>query len=177
MEAVKRKGRDSKHSEKPKKRKRRHSSSCSSSELSDREDSTDSSEYKRSHKSKKKRKHSHKEPKVKKHNHNKKRSHHDSIKKEKPVVARTTEVTSVNRDVPPPPPASKSRGPMTREDYEKQQSVVRRVLDPETGRHRLVKGDGEIVEEIVSRDRHKAINKLATLGDGLSFQSGLKKFQ
>ncbi len=105
MEAVKRKGRDSKHSEKPKKRKRRHSSSCSSSELSDREDSTDSSEYKRSHKSKKKRKHSHKEPKVKKHNHKKKRSHHDSIKKEKPVVARTTEVTSVNRDVPPPPPA------------------------------------------------------------------------
>ena len=26
--------------------------------------------------------------------------------------------------------------PMTKEEYEKQQSVIRRVLDPETGRHR-----------------------------------------
>ena len=26
---------------------------------------------------------------------------------------------------------------MTREEYEKQQSVVRRVFDPDTGRHRL----------------------------------------
>ena len=63
--------------------------------------------------------------------------------------------------------------------------------------YRLVKGDGEIIEEIVSKDRHKAINKVqycnvrnghigtsftcvcmqqATLGDGISFQSGLKKF-
>jgi len=52
---------------------------------------------------------------------------------------------------------------------------------------RLVKGDGEIIEEIVSKERHKAINKVrglifttlsitmepppqATLGDGSSFQ-------
>lgn len=28
---------------------------------------------------------------------------------------------------------------------------------------RLVKGDGEIVEEIVSRERHKAINKVCVL--------------
>lgn len=27
--------------------------------------------------------------------------------------------------------------------------------------NRLVKGDGEIIEEIVSRDRHKAINKVS----------------
>lgn len=29
------------------------------------------------------------------------------------------------------------RGPMTKEEYERQQSVVRRVYDPDTGRHRL----------------------------------------
>ena len=49
---------------------------------------------------------------------------------------------------------------MTKEEYERQQSVVRRVYDPDTGRHRLVKGDGEIIEEIVSRERQKAINKV-----------------
>ena len=73
---------------------------------------------------------------------------------------------------------------MTKEEYERQQSVLRRVFDPDTGRHRsathlnsilltehlidvlscchcrLVKGDGEIVEEIVSRERQKAINKV-----------------
>ena len=84
---------------------------------------------------------------------------------------------------------------MTREEYEKQQSVVRRVFDPDTGRHRcvwrvqlcfnhlhtcmcvcvcvcrLVKGDGEIIEEIVSKDRHRAINKvdLWTVHQVLSF--------
>ncbi|CAI7995698.1 ADP-ribosylation factor-like protein 6-interacting protein 4 [Geodia barretti] len=50
------------------------------------------------------------------------------------------------------------RGPMTKEEWERQQSIVRRVYDPDTGRHRLVKGDGEIIEEIVSKERQKAIN-------------------
>ena len=31
---------------------------------------------------------------------------------------------------------SRSMKPMTKEEWEKQQSVVRRVVDPETGRHR-----------------------------------------
>lgn len=109
---------------------------------------------------------------------------------------------------------------MTQGDYVKQQSVVRRVVDPDTGRSRynthtnaqmtyymlypsnlkqknciilthifnhqllhlirttnahalsvtvlsmpgrLVKGDGEIIEEIVSRDQHRAINKVSLL--------------
>ncbi|KFB44007.1 AGAP004709-PA-like protein [Anopheles sinensis] len=47
---------------------------------------------------------------------------------------------------------------------------VRRVVDPETGRSRLIKGDGEIIEECVSRERHKDINRLATAGDGAEFQ-------
>lgn len=66
--------------------------------------------------------------------------------------------------------------PMTKEEYEKQQSVVRRVFDPDTGRNRLVRGEGEIIEEVVSRQRHQEINRQATQGDGLSFQIGLHKY-
>ena len=39
------------------------------------------------------------------------------------------------------------------------QNVIRKVYDPDTGRHRLVKGSGEILEEIVSYNRHKDINR------------------
>lgn len=60
--------------------------------------------------------------------------------------------------------------PMTKEEYDAKQSVIRRVVDPETGRTRLIKGDGEVLEEIVSQERHKEINKQATKGDGLTFQ-------
>ncbi|KAH9502446.1 ADP-ribosylation factor-like protein 6-interacting protein 4 [Bulinus truncatus] len=65
--------------------------------------------------------------------------------------------------------------PMTKEEWEKQQSIIRRVIDEETGRERLIKGDGEILEEIVSRNRHVEINKMATKGDGEYFakQMGL----
>lgn len=64
----------------------------------------------------------------------------------------------------------KARAPETREEYEARQAIVRRVVDPETGRSRLIKGDGEIIEECVSRERHKDINRLATAGDGAEFQ-------
>lgn len=66
-----------------------------------------------------------------------------------------------------------TKRPMTKEEYEARQSVIRRVLDPETGRTRLIRGDGEILEEIVSKDRHKEINKKATKGDGDAFQNRL----
>lgn len=64
----------------------------------------------------------------------------------------------------------KAMAPETREEYEARQSILRRVVDPETGRTRLIKGDGEIIEECVSRDRHKEINRQATAGDGAEFQ-------
>ena len=38
---------------------------------------------------------------------------------------------------------------------------------------RLIRGDGEIMEEIVSEARHKEINRTATAGDGASFQANL----
>lgn len=68
--------------------------------------------------------------------------------------------------------------PETKEQYDARQSIIRRVFDPETGRNRLIKGDGEILEECVSRDRHMQINRQATRGDGDYFESkmfGYKK--
>ncbi|KAL1122150.1 hypothetical protein AAG570_003555 [Ranatra chinensis] len=66
---------------------------------------------------------------------------------------------------------SKRMAPMTKEEWEKKQSEVRRVLDNETGRYRMIRGDGEVLEEIVSKDRHKEINRQATLNDGSFFQT------
>lgn len=60
--------------------------------------------------------------------------------------------------------------PMTKEEWDARQSIIRRVVDPETGRERLIKGDGEILEEIVTKDRNKEINKHKTMGDGFTFQ-------
>uniref|UniRef100_A0A7S3Y5I9 ADP-ribosylation factor-like protein 6-interacting protein 4 n=1 Tax=Heterosigma akashiwo TaxID=2829 RepID=A0A7S3Y5I9_HETAK len=61
--------------------------------------------------------------------------------------------------------------PMRREEYEAQQSVVREILDLETGRMRLVKGSGEIIERIVSKEEHARINAKSTLCDGSSFMT------
>ncbi|KAL7836412.1 hypothetical protein AOLI_G00276960 [Acnodon oligacanthus] len=66
-----------------------------------------------------------------------------------------------------------TKRPMTKEEYEARQSVIRRVLDPATGRTRLIRGDGEVLEEIVSKERHKEINKQATKADGSAFQKRL----
>ena len=33
---------------------------------------------------------------------------------------------------------TRHKGPMTKEEWEKQQSVVRKVFDPDTGRHRYI---------------------------------------
>ena len=77
---------------------------------------------------------------------------------------------------PPIPELSdraKSMKPMTKEEWDKRQQVIRKVYDEETGRHRLIKGDGEVLEEIVSKDRHREINRQATRGDGSFFQSQL----
>ena len=63
--------------------------------------------------------------------------------------------------------------PMTKEAYDVQQSVVREVYDPSTGRTRLIRGSGEVIEKIVRKDEHFQINKMATFGDGMSFSRDL----
>uniref|UniRef100_A0A6M2DGT4 ADP-ribosylation factor-like protein 6-interacting protein 4 n=1 Tax=Xenopsylla cheopis TaxID=163159 RepID=A0A6M2DGT4_XENCH len=67
--------------------------------------------------------------------------------------------------------SSKMMRPQTQEEWEKSQNKIKKVLDPETGRYRLIKGDGEVLEEIVSRAQHKEINKKATAFDGEYFES------
>ena len=39
------------------------------------------------------------------------------------------------------------------------------MVDPETGQSRLIRGEGEVLEEIVSRDRHKEISKVSACTD------------
>lgn len=93
------------------------------------------------------------------------------------VIGPTLTVSATPEAVPQQPTTiQRSLGPMTKEQYEKKQSTIRRIFDEDTGRYRLIKGDGEIVEEIVSKERQQQINKIATAGDGMSFQCGLKQF-
>lgn len=64
---------------------------------------------------------------------------------------------------------AKGKGPMTQAQYLQLQSQVREVVDPATGRIRLVRGTGEIIERIVSRNEHQNLNAQATRGDGDGF--------
>ncbi|KAI8044974.1 ADP-ribosylation factor-like protein 6-interacting protein 4 [Drosophila gunungcola] len=66
---------------------------------------------------------------------------------------------------------SKSHAPETPEEYQRRQSQIRREVDPVTGRVRLIKGDSEVLEEIVTKERHVEINKKATRGDGEFYEA------
>ena len=77
--------------------------------------------------------------------------------------------TNGNEQKEPRPQGGRNFAPMTREHYEALQSQLREEFDPQTGRMRLVRGTGEIVERIVSRTQHQAINRQATRGDGAFF--------
>ena len=68
---------------------------------------------------------------------------------------------------------SRSMAPMSREEHALEQSRIREVYDPLSGRVRLVRGTGEIIERIVSADAHKRINAVATRGDGSAFSRGV----
>ena len=59
--------------------------------------------------------------------------------------------------------------PMTQQEYEKQKSIIRQVYDVESGCYRSVRGTGEIIESIVTKEQHERINRIATAGDGSSF--------
>jgi len=58
---------------------------------------------------------------------------------------------------------------MTQQQYQQLQSQIREVVDPHTGRTRWIRGTGEIIEKIVTREEHLALNQRATLGDGSDF--------
>uniref|UniRef100_A0A7S3V451 ADP-ribosylation factor-like protein 6-interacting protein 4 n=1 Tax=Chaetoceros debilis TaxID=122233 RepID=A0A7S3V451_9STRA len=63
--------------------------------------------------------------------------------------------------------------PMSKDEYEALQSTIREVYDPLSGRYRLVRGTGEIIERIVSRSDHERINQIATRSDGTSFSKSI----
>ncbi|POG79287.1 nuclear RNA-splicing-associated protein-domain-containing protein [Rhizophagus irregularis DAOM 181602=DAOM 197198] len=66
--------------------------------------------------------------------------------------------------------------PQTRKEYEAEQSVIREVVDPVDGRVRLIRGSGEVIERIVSKEEHKRINRQATMGDSLTYQKNWMKY-
>ena len=72
-----------------------------------------------------------------------------------------------------PPTRKRSMVPMSKAEYDKQQATVRHVFDEASGRMRLIRGSGEVVEQLVSRAQHDAINKNATRGDGAFFSSSV----
>lgn len=85
----------------------------------------------------------------------------------------STAITTELNDKSISKPEKRSMAPMTKEEYEKQQSTIREVYDPQSGRYRLVRGTGEIIERIVSRNDHQRINQIATRNDGLSFSMNI----
>ncbi|KAK7475044.1 hypothetical protein BaRGS_00033725 [Batillaria attramentaria] len=143
-------------------RKRKHSSSSSSSPSPSRK-KKQKKEKKEKRKKKKEKKKSKKKEKEKQ---RKLSSEGADSAKAQPEIPKSS--TGSAASVGPKPRVMK---PMTKEEWEKQQSVMRHVYDEESGRTRLIKGDGEVMEEIVSKERHREINKTSTQGDGRFFAS------
>lgn len=91
------------------------------------------------------------------------------------VVEAHKDMPTVEQETPPQADAdvrrerAKRMAPMSKAEYDKQHAEIREVYDEESGRYRLMRGTGEIIERIVSRSDHEAINRTATRGDGSSF--------
>lgn len=161
---------DSRHrSEDNRKRRRRRSRSSDSSS------SDESFRNDRHHRSRKR----HKHKKRSKSSSFKRRTHNGGVSQEKPMPSvdnlKSNDLHSPSKSTEKPKEVVESAKrrvmvPMSKAEYEKQQSQpIRQVYDPESGRYRLVRGTGEIVESIVSRADHQRINRQATRGDGTSF--------
>ncbi|KAH8291985.1 hypothetical protein KR054_002935 [Drosophila jambulina] len=130
-------------------------------------------------KSKKKHKEKRKELKAKHKSSKSKSKKHSRRKQESPPPAAPSprrEQVESNSDqedfaIPIALMNSKSHAPETPEEYQRRQSQIRREVDPVTGRTRLIKGDSEVLEEIVTKERHADINKKATRGDGEYYEA------
>lgn len=116
-----------------------------------------------------------KKSKKHKHKHSKNKRKHKKVKKEFEDTAVSHPENNVKNDesgfeIPVELMNTKSHTPVTPKEHQKRQSEMRRVVDPSTGRVRLIRGESEVMEEIVSKERHAKINSLATQTDGLIFQ-------
>lgn len=158
---------------KRKKRKRRHYSGSDGSNDSSEEGSLSSRDEHRSRRKKRKRTKSHGDEDA---------TSHKSVKysqKEATLPASAIRNHDTGTDVNGGDEMKKNEKrkrmiPMRKEEYEAQQKVVKEVFDPESGRYRLIRGSGEILERIVSRQDHQRINRIATRSDGLSYSTNLK---
>lgn len=160
MDVVSSHKQNKKHKKSDKKKSKRKRSRSSSSENSDR--SLSKSKKKKSKKCKKKSKH----------------------EKHSALPSSSSSRTKLDKEeekedygIPLELMNTKAKAPERKEEYEKRQSIIRKVYDEETGRHRLIRGDGEVIEEIVTKKAHDDINKTATQSDGSTFQNrlGLKE--
>jgi sRNA-binding protein len=70
----------------------------------------------------------------------------------------------------------KTRGntPMSKEEYEESNRKIREVFCQQTGRVRLVRGEGEIIEKAVSKQEQTRIQRLATRWDGMMMYGALE---
>lgn len=163
------KRKDKKHKKDKKRRRSSSSSSSSSSSGSSSSDSSSSSSSDEKHRRKKQKKH-----------------HKSKSKDIRQIGEPSTSRPAVLVQQPPTAPHdpdddfsipiglmdNKAKAPETKEEYEKRQSIIRRVIDPDTGRSRMVKGDGEILEfPITSKEKYREIQKQATKTDGEVYES------
>lgn len=164
-----------KHDKKKKDKKRSKRSSTSSSS-SDSSTSSSSSSSSSGNEKRKKRKHKkdHKRKKAKRPEEKSKAGESSRSNSVAITEAARNSDNDVDFCIPVALMNNKPSRPETKEEYDKRQSILRRVVDEESGRTRLIKGDGEIIEEIVTKDRHKDINKKATQTDGQTYQTKIK---
>ncbi|KAJ3252972.1 hypothetical protein HDU77_004834 [Chytriomyces hyalinus] len=90
------------------------------------------------------------------------------------VVKRKTSIDSIPKQQRPSVSSSRKSSvmaPQRPEEHVAEMNKLRRELDPMTGRIRLIKGTGEVVEEIVTKKQHLEINQQATRGDGAAYSS------
>nr|CAH0107423.1 unnamed protein product [Daphnia galeata] len=162
----------SKKSHSKKKSRKRHASSSSDSSSS----SSSSSESSEDEKAKKRKKKS-KKSKAKKQKAKLEAGKAKAVIEKLPVIVpvKVVKISIPEADVGPhiDLKSSKIRAPMTKEEYEKQQNTLKWITDPETGTKRLIRGSGEIVEEMASKERPQSIKPTpSTLfaADGNFFQ-------
>jgi len=104
-----------------------------------------------------------------------KRERRESLASEQDVGRPATDEEAIIGPTVPDVGVGQAMKPMTKEEWERQQNEVRRVVDEDTGRTRLVRGRGEIIEQVVSPWRQAQINKQATKADGEYFQKTIAK--
>jgi hypothetical protein len=165
--------RKERESKRPKKHKKHRKRRCSSSSSSTSDESDDSSERRR-RKRRKKREETTKETKGKGVDDKRRDSTDRPLETLNPSSLANSEPIQDNQlSINPSTELQKTKArpmvPMTKEQYEAKRAEIREEYDPESGRYRLVRGTGEVLERIVSRDQHVAINRQATRGDGDRF--------